>query len=163
LSSRIEIKTELSCLSRYTTGEITELPIDLKRTDSAVNSLANERLTTAKKAFAQGDTAYENEAKGLCGDIRTLIERIVEMDLLNEVLRRFSPEVNTKGKIYSLSKITPEDCKFIDDYMTKYSRYEHSQPEEAPVALPGPDEIATDLEEISCFIKSIRKRNGKSV
>jgi ABC-type phosphate/phosphonate transport system ATPase subunit len=152
---------ELRCLSRYTTGEITELPIDLKRTDRAVNFLANERLAAAKKAFAQGDAAYEIEAKGLCGDIRTLIERIVEMDLLNEVIRRFSAEINTKGKIYSLSKISPEDCKFIDDYMTKYSQYEHSQPEEAPVGLPGPDEIATDLEEISFFIKNIRKRNEK--
>lgn len=156
-----KIKTELRCLSRYTTGEITELPIDLKRTDSAVNFLANERLAVAKKAFTQGDAAYENEAKGLCGDVRTLIERIVEMDLLNEVLRRFSPEVNTKGKIHSLAKITVDECIFVDDYMTKYSSYEHSQPEEAPAALPRPEEIETDLKAISNFIENIQKRNKK--
>jgi hypothetical protein len=29
--------------------------------------------------------------------------------------------------------------------MTKYSRYEHSQPAEAPVTLPEPDELETDF------------------
>jgi hypothetical protein len=83
------------------------------------------------------------------------------MDLLNEVLRRFSPEVNTKGKIHSLAKITVDECIFVDDYMTKYSSYEHSQPEEAPVALPRPEEIETDLKAISNFIENIQKRNKK--
>ena len=61
---------------------------------------------------------------------RILIERVVEKDLLNEIVKRFNPEVQTKGKIHSLANITEADCKFIDDYMTKYSSYEHSQPEE---------------------------------
>jgi hypothetical protein len=29
--------------------------------------------------------------------------------------------------------------------MTKYSCYEHSQPNEAPIILPQPDELASDL------------------
>lgn len=153
------IKTELRCLSRYLTGEIADLPINLERTDKAVNRLANERLAAARKALTEGDSTYEKEAKGLCGDIRTLIERIVEMDLLNGILKRFSPEVNTKGKIHSLARITLNECKFVDDYMTKYSRYEHSQPEESPIPLPNPDEIEDDLKEIIVFIKKIQKQN----
>lgn len=156
-----KIKHELRCLSRYITGDITDLPINLKKTDKAVNNLSNERLAAAKKAIVQGDAAYETVAKGLCGDIRILIERIVEIDLLNEVIRRFSPEVNTKGKIHSLAKIMPDDCKFIDDYMTKYSRYEHSQPDETPVSLPMPEEIETDLKEIRGFVERIKKRNNE--
>ncbi len=155
------IKTELRCLSRYLTGEIADLPIDLKKTDTAVNHLANERLAAARKALTQGDLAYEKEAKGLCGDVRTLIERIVEMDLLNGILKRFSPEVNTKGKIHSLANITSAECQFVDDYMTKYSRYEHSQPEESPIPLPKPEEIETDLKELIGFIKKIQIRNKK--
>jgi energy-coupling factor transporter ATP-binding protein EcfA2 len=159
-AEKYNINTELLCLSRYVTGEIADLPIDLKRTDRAVNELANARLAAARKALAQqGDEGYEKEAKALCRDIRTLMERVVETDLLNEVLKRYSPEINTKGRIHSLANITRADCEFIDEYMTKYSRYEHSQPDEAPVELPMPDEIDSDLKNISKFIESIRKRN----
>jgi energy-coupling factor transporter ATP-binding protein EcfA2 len=159
-ANKRKIKTSLVCLSRYVTGDVTELPIDLKRTDKAAHSLANERLAAAKKAFAEGDVAYEKEAKGICRDIRILLERIIEMDLTNGVVRRFSPEVNTKGKIYALSKITEAECKFVDDYMTKYSLYEHSQPEEAPSELPKPEEIEFDLNAISSFIAKVRQRNA---
>lgn len=158
-ANKHNIKTELCCLSRYLTGEIADLPINFKKTDKAVNQLANERLTAARKALTQGDLAYEKEAKGLCGDIRTLIERIVEIDLLNGILKRFSPEVNTKGKIHTLAKITLDECQFVDDYMTKYSRYEHSQPEESPIPLPKPEEIEADLKELIGFIKKIQIRN----
>jgi hypothetical protein len=151
----------LVCLSDYGTGDVTDLPVNLARTDKAANRLANERLEAAKKAFVEGDAAYENEAKGLCRDIRILLERIVEKDLINEVVKRFSPEVNTKGRIQVLAKITEDDCKFIDDYMTKYSVFEHSQPEETPVALPKPDEIEADLAAIINFIARIRQRNAQ--
>jgi ABC-type dipeptide/oligopeptide/nickel transport system ATPase subunit len=151
-------KPEVVCLSKYIPGDIADLPIDLKSTDKAVNSLLNERLAVARKALDQNDARYEIEAKALCSDIRVLIERVVEMDLLNEVVRRFSQEVNTKGKINALSAITEADCRFIDEYMTKYSRYEHSQPEETPVCLPQPAEIESDLNSIKLFINEIRQR-----
>ncbi len=155
------VKSSLVCLSRYKIGDVTDLPIDLKKTANAANGLLNERLEAAKKAFGEGDAAYENEAKGMCRDIRVLLERVVEKDLINEVVCRFSPEVNTKGKIEALAKITEDDCKFIDEYMTKYSIYEHSQPEETPAALPKPDEIESDLIAISGFIAKIQARNSQ--
>jgi hypothetical protein len=157
-AEKLGIESEIVCLSRYTVGEITDLPIDLKRTDKAANTLANERLAVAKKAFTLGDVAYENEAKGLCSDIRILLERIVEIDLLAGIVKRHSAEVNTKGKIHHLSKITEDDCKFIDDYMTKYSSYEHSQSEESPIILPRPEEIEADIGAISEFIKTLKAR-----
>lgn len=132
----------------------------MKKTDRAVNSLLNEHLAKAQKAFKKGEVDYENVARSLCNNIRILIERIVEKDLLNEVVKRFSPEVNTKDKIGALAKITEEDCTFIDVYMTKYSRYEHSQSDEAPIPLPSPDEIEKDLNKIKRFIESLRSRNN---
>jgi hypothetical protein len=158
-AEKLRIKSQLLCLSHYVTGDITDSPIHFKKTVNVVNALLNERLTAARKALARGDAEYEKEAKGLCGDIRILLERIVESDLLNEVIKRFSPEINTKGKIHSLAKITTGDCTFIDDYMTKYSRYEHSQPEEAPIMLPSPEEIETDLRKIKGFIETFQLRN----
>jgi hypothetical protein len=87
-----------------------------------------------------------------------LLEQIVEVDLLKGIVRRYSPEVHTKGKIEHLAKITPEDCKFVDDMMTAYSRHEHSQPDEAPVELPKPDEIEGDLKKMGEFIERVRSR-----
>lgn len=61
-------------------------------------------------------------------DMRILVERMVEDTLLNKVVCRFLRAVHTQKKIASLAKIKPEDCQLIDEFMTKYSRYEHSQP-----------------------------------
>jgi len=124
--------------------------------------LKNERLAAAKKALAQGDLAYEKEVKALCRDIRVLLERIIEMDLINGVVRRFNQELNTKGRVHALAKITEADCQFVDRYMTKYSSYEHSQPEEAPVEWPKPPEIESDLTELSAFVEKIRQRNASA-
>jgi hypothetical protein len=46
----------------------------------------------------------------------------------------------------------------IDELMTKYSRYEHSQPDEAPVPLPEPDEIAADLTRLQIWLKEFSER-----
>jgi len=157
-AGKLNIKPNLICLSRYHIGDIADLPINLKSTDKSVNSLLNERLAASKKAFKQGDEEYDKEATVLCHDIRVLVERIVEMDLLNEVIRRFNSEVQTKDKIHALAKIEYEDCTFIDNLMTKYSRYEHSQSEETPIILPEPDEIETDLKAIKQFIEKVQNR-----
>jgi hypothetical protein len=46
----------------------------------------------------------------------------------------------------------------IDELMTKYSRYEHSQPDEAPVPLPEPDDIAADLTRLQVWLKEFSER-----
>jgi energy-coupling factor transporter ATP-binding protein EcfA2 len=151
-------KTEIIYLSKYNPGEVAELPIDLEKTGNAINRLVGERFAELEKAFHQDETLYETLAKALCRDTRVLLERVVEIDLLNGVVRRFSPEVQTKNKIHKLAKITPEDCQFIDENMTKFSRFEHSQSEEAPIPIPRPAEIKADLEAIKLFISELKQR-----
>lgn len=157
-SEKEHVGSSVVCLSRIRTGDIAGLPINLEKTKPAANRLQNEGVAAARKAFQAGDEAYEQVAKALCRDIRILMEQIVESDLLAGVVRRYNPEVQTRNKIEHLAKITAEDCKFVDDMMTAYSRYEHSQSDEAPVALPKPDEIATDLGKIAAFIAAVQKR-----
>ncbi len=150
------IDKTMVCLSRMRIGEVSDLPIMLNRTKPAANRLLDERLAKAKRAFAVGESEYENEAKALCRDIRILMEHVVETDLLGGIVRRYSPEVQTKNKIARLAKIETKDCEFVDLIMTKYSRYEHSQPDEASVDLPTPDEIQADLKAILQFIETVR-------
>ena len=90
--------------------------------------------------------------------MRILVERMVEDTLLNKVVCRFRRAVHAQKKIASLAKIKPEDCQLIDEFMTKYSRYEHSQPSEAPVPLPEPDEIAADLTRLQAWLSEFSGR-----
>jgi len=75
-----------------------------------------------------------------------LFERLIENDLLSDVVQRFRRAVNTMNKIDNLAKISASDCKLFDDLMSKYSRYEHSQPKETPIALPEPDDLQQDID-----------------
>lgn len=129
------------------TGEPGDTPLFAKKPEKALNALLNEHLTKARKAHdEEGQAAYAPLAKAICSDFRILLERMIEFELLADVVQRFRRAVNTLGKLDKLARITAEDCKLFDDLMTKYSRYEHSQPNEAPVAPPPPDELKRDME-----------------
>lgn len=131
------------------TGEPGGTPLFAKKPEKALNALLNENLAKARKAQdEQGQAAYAPLAKAICSDFRILLERMIECDLLADVVQRFRRAVSTQGKLDKLARITPEDCKLFDDLMTKYSRYEHSQPNEAPVAPPTPDELKADMESL---------------
>lgn len=130
-----------------------------KNPKKAINFLLNERLSKARKLLAQsGLAAYEVEAKALCSELRITLERIVEIDLLSDIVQRFRREVQTKGKIGNLAKITVADCEIIDKLMTKYSFQEHSQPLESPVTVPSPDELESDLKALAAWCDEFKKR-----
>jgi energy-coupling factor transporter ATP-binding protein EcfA2 len=129
------------------TGEPGVTPLYAKKPERALNALLNENLAIARKTHdEQGQEAYAPLAKAICSDFRILLERMIECELLADVIQRFRRAVNTQGKLDKLARITAKDCELFDNLMTKYSRYEHSQPNEAPVTPPTPDELKTDLE-----------------
>jgi len=140
---------EVICIRRehWGTGEPGGTPLFAKKPASALNSLLGERLPQARKLLEEhGQEVYTPLAKSLCSDFRILLERMIEFDLLADVVQRYRRDVMTKGKIAKLANITEADCNYFDEMMTKYSRYEHSQPLEAPVQLPSPDDLKTDFE-----------------
>ena len=141
------------------TGEIGDTPISTKPPKGALQNLLNDKLAKARKILAQdGFEAYYLSGKMICSELRILIERIVETHLLAGIVQRYRRAVNTMGKIGTLAKITTEDCDMIDKLMTKYSFYEHSQPQEAPVELPTPEIIAQDINKLLTWIQEFDKR-----
>ena len=123
------------------------------------NNILLARLDLAKKAGVTGGaSAYRIHVKGICTDFRILLERTVEDDLLNEIVRRHRRSVTTDNRLNRLASINPEDCKFIDDLMTKYSSYEHSQSEEVSVSLPEEPELRADLESLKTWREDFKKR-----
>ncbi len=116
------------------------------KTDAANNSLL-ERLREAKQAGeASGSHIYKAHAQGICTDFRKLLERTVEDDLLNTIVKRHRRSVTTDGKLIALSAITHADCACLDTLMTKYSSYEHSQSTETPAFIPDEPELRADIE-----------------
>ena len=117
------------------------------------------RLDEAKKAGKMGGAdAYRVLAQGICTDFRILLERTVEDDLLNRVVRRHRRSVTTDNRLKPLANIAPKDCRFIDNLMTKYSSYEHSQSQEVPITLPEEPELREDLESLKAWREDFRKR-----
>lgn len=140
-------------------GEPGDIPFNISNPEKALKNLLNERVVKAKKIFQEeGKEKYEAEAKSICSDFRVLLERIIEKELLVNVINRFRRQVKTKGIICGLAKITKEDCKLFDDLMTKYSIQEHSQPDETPIDSPEPSDLQSDIETVHSWIMDFRKR-----
>lgn len=142
------IKPDIICIrsESWGTGEPGDVPVWAEKPQKANNILLDQRLRDARKVFNEkGWQHYEIDAQSLCSEFRKLIEKTIEYDLMADVVQRHRREIQTKNKIEKLSKIKKQDCDFLDELMTKYSRYEHSQSSEAPVTLPDPDELDQDL------------------
>ena len=127
------------------TGEPGLPPIHAQKTKAAINTLISKIPEGRKILDDQGNEQYSWWAKGVCSNTRITIEKVIEFDLLSDVVQRFRRPITTQGKLNNVAKVTPEDCEYIDELMTKYSRYEHSQPNEVPVLPPEPDELEADL------------------
>ena len=160
-AKKAEMTSRVIALERqpWGTGEPGEIPLAAQKPRKALHTLLNERLSKARKAYEEhGWTEYSPLAKDLCSNTRIVIERLIEHDLLADVVERFRRPINTEGKLAKVAKVTDADCGFLDFMMTKYSKYEHSQPEEAPVSLPEPDELAKDLQELSDWLDEFSSR-----
>lgn len=140
-------------------GETGDVPLYGKKPEAALRDLLNARVSQARNTFQEhGTVAYYPLGKSICSDFRILLERMVEFVLLADVIQRHRRAVNTKGKIQNLVKIKTTDCLLIEDLMTKYSSYEHSQSSEAPVELPEPEELKSDIERLISWHSEFTKR-----
>ena len=160
-AKKVAIEPEIICIREesWGTGEPGDTPLFAKKPDKALNQLINDRLSKAKKLLNEhGKEVYEPYAKALCSDFRILLERMIECELVADVVQRYRRAINTMGKIGNLAKISEADCSYFDDLMTKYSRYEHSQPLEAPVPLPEPDELETDFNALKKWQEDFKSR-----
>lgn len=145
-------------------GEPGDVPLFGNRPDSALRKLLDERLPQAeKKLYHSGTESYYPLAKAICSDLRILIERIIELDFFADIIQRHRRAVKTQGKIGKLAIIKASDCSIVDTFMTKYSRYEHSQSSEAPVDVPQPDELRADINAILEWHRDLIKRQEGAV
>lgn len=141
-------------------GEHGDIPLFAKKPINAVKDLKNTRLSAARKIFEEeGSESYYPLAKSICSDFRILIERLVEFELLADVVTRHRRELHTKGKIHKLAKIIPEDCELIEKLMSNFSCFEHSQSNDSPVEIPEPEALEAALTKVIDWHDEFNKRS----
>jgi ABC-type multidrug transport system ATPase subunit len=147
------------CSFGKSAGVVHDINIRDLKPKQALNRMHLEQVPQLRRLYDAGDVAgYEARANGLCSDLRILVERCVEGILLNDVLIRFRRSVQTQGRISALAKITIDDGALINDLMTRYSVFEHSQSDELPAARPDIDEIEADVAKLTAWVESFTKR-----
>ena len=123
------------------------------------NNILLDRLGHARReGEAHGGEAYRRLAQGVCSDFRKLLERTVEDDLLNEIVKRHRRSITTDNRLVALPIIENDDCQLIDELMTKYSYYEHSQSQETPAFIPEEQELKTDIEQLKNWRQQFKDR-----
>jgi energy-coupling factor transporter ATP-binding protein EcfA2 len=136
-------------------GITAKLSLRDSKPQKAVARIKNEFLPQLRKHVDNGDVdTFEREAWQTCSEFRILVEKCIESVLLNEVLVRFRRDIQTKGRLSKLTKIEQSDCDLIDDLMTRYSVFEHSQSDELPAPPPDLQQIEDDVDALSSWINA---------
>ena len=140
-------------------GEPGDESIEIAKPRAVLNQHLPARITAAQAVLEKdGQAAYKVHAQSICTETRKLLERMIEIELLADVIHRHRRMIITKDKLTILTDIVQEDCKLLDDMMTKYSRYEHAQSAEAPVELPLPDELSEDIAKLKKWRDALEAR-----
>ena len=154
-------ETQVICVRKesWGTGEPGDISLMGQKPVGALKTLINQEIPRIRKIYEnEGGNEYEYAAKYLCSEVRILLERIIEHDLLADVVKRHRRAINTQGKIEKLAYITGDDCHFLDAMMSTYSIYEHSQSDESPVSLPDPDQLQEDMIKLKNWHDNFLKR-----
>lgn len=108
------------------------------------------------------DSAEYNDCIGrVCQQFRICVERSVEDVLLLGIVRRFHRNIRTNDMVTKLPAITEQDCKMVDDMMTKYSFVEHSQPSDILPLQYTIEEIENDIQAFMTWITEYSKKTKR--
>jgi energy-coupling factor transporter ATP-binding protein EcfA2 len=128
-----------------------------------------ERIGMLKTALAQfpklqkaDPGRYSVCVQEFYGRLREAWERAIEEILLQGVVMRFRPSVETM-RLKKVA-IVPEDYVLIDDGMSRCSAFLTGHDTAAAIAspMPSPEEAAADLTKLDDFVKRLREREKKT-
>jgi len=134
-----------------------ELPFEGATTAKRVGMLRQRLVECEKLHKAGNDQEYRKHARDVYFHLRLTWERAVEEVLLGNVVIRFREGVET-SRLKGV-KVENEDYAAVDAGMTKCSKYAHDKASIGNIAVPGPDEIATDINALETWRKRIESRS----
>jgi energy-coupling factor transporter ATP-binding protein EcfA2 len=121
-----------------------------------------QQVARARPLHKSSDPGYVDIAKDCYGKLRETWERVIEEVLLNDVVQRFRPSIETKrlGRV----SIDGQDYVTIDKAMSKCSALMTGHDEAGAIAStsPTPDEIEADLKLLDDFRAAVIKRQDST-
>jgi hypothetical protein len=156
----VSAETQTIARDREFAGRIsTGLPWNGLPTKKRIGWL-RDQWTKADKAFrTEGQNVYDPLATGMYAKLRQTWERAIEEVLLNQVVLRFRPGIET-NRLKKLGDITPDDLEAVEAGMTKSSKWEggHDQALAMNEHPPQPDELKGDINALEQWVSAIEKR-----
>jgi hypothetical protein len=123
----------------------------------------HEELAAARKLYDEGvEEDYEKVAIDFCRHLREAFERVVEEEVLGDVVTRRNDTV----RVLSLHKVTwsEEICDLVKKGTDETSPWVHDQPLADGAVPPNPDELSEGLElfkQLRAAIKVLRSESAK--
>ncbi|OQW61769.1 MAG: ATPase [Nitrospira sp. ST-bin4] len=159
-ASRNEIPCLAQSLTRRPEGygvAEPDLPFDSQGTKARVGVLKALQQEIAKLYKAGDDPEHKKKTFDAYRLLRNAWERAVEEVLFRGVVTRFKKGVSTQ----LLAGVLVEDSDFttIDAAMTNCSNYTHDQALLGGTALPSPEELLADINELEEWRGRVDKRN----
>ena len=137
-----------------------KLPTPAMRVEKLIGYLKN-LWQEADAADRKGNhDEYESRGAEIYGMLRETWERAVEKILLDGVVERYRPSVQTHNKIMHLASISENDCRTVQRGMSKCSTYlrghDTSPADNRP--FPTPKEIEGDIQALESWVTEIKRR-----
>lgn len=117
------------------------------------------RLQGADKTFRTIPERYEPEAREIYGLLREAWEQAVGEVLLNNVVERYRPSIET-NRAKRLYDITQEDCEVLEREMSECSRWirGHDAAPADATPIPEPEKVEERILALEKWVGAIRKR-----
>ncbi len=124
--------------------------------------ILRQTMAPFKKLQAQSQQQYELAGAEFYGKLREAWERAIEEVLLQDVIQRFRPSVET----LRLKKVLIEtaDYPIVEREMTKCSTWMtgHDAAAALGAPFPSPQDVEQDLNALDTFVKTLRDRAKKA-
>lgn len=161
-AERIDVPAETRTLTRdreYAGHVAAGLPWHGLGTKKRIG-LLRDRWVKAEKVFrTSGQDDYDPIATSIYADLRRTWERAIEEVLLNQVVLRFRPGIETQ-RLKKIGDITQADLDAVEDGMTKSSKWEggHDQALAMNERPPKPSELQQDIDALENWVAAVEKR-----
>jgi hypothetical protein len=132
------------------------LPWDKRKPTACLDVLEDDQVAIAAKWNPQPNAANVASMRDIYSRLRSAIERIIESELLTDVIQRFRSQVIT-GHVKLVAGITKQECDEIGRLLQKCHDLTNAH---APSAMPvpTPNDLKKDLADARQLIATIKAR-----
>lgn len=103
---------------------------------------------------------YRMTIEWVCKEFRIIAEKTIERIFTEDIIKRNDPVIRSSN-VMKLARITESDCKMVDEVMSEYSKYVHSQSDEIEIELIEIEKLLSDLTKYQAWAKDAAKRMKK--